>query len=295
MLSKGGFVDSAGFVKIRGVFTSSITGNLVVACASVNSLQGVICRACVSIAFTAAAGVSATIAQNLKLARLFTLPYLSLVLFSLEIGMLVVTWAVGVHLNDLISASIDLDDWYVVLVGSMLGASMGFHNIAAKESIVGCPPTTVMTSTLVNLAGAGANTLGFILASFNIMRLTPPTGPKGTYLPLTTEERHGFSLKAYAEFQKFLPFFRPLISFLIGAVIGSVTMKYAEFYCLVIPIFFLLIIYSSIIMKIFEEPQTDNNIKTDNDIVSDQKTKDISPLPSAFDTKLKDIIPKSSV
>mmetsp|Transcript_34545 Transcript_34545/g.32929 ORF Transcript_34545/g.32929 Transcript_34545/m.32929 type:complete len:266 (-) Transcript_34545:29-826(-) len=218
----GGFVDAAGFIKITGVFTSSITGNLVVACASVNTLEGVICRACVSIAFAAAAGVSATITQNLKLARLFTLPYLSLVLFSLEISMLVATWAVGVHLNDRINASIDLDDWFVVLVGSMLGASMGFHNVAAKESITGCPPTTVMTSTLINISCSGANTLGFILASFNIMRLTPPTGPKGTYLPLTTEESHAFSLKAYAEFQKFIPLIRKSFIFWTRCLIALI-------------------------------------------------------------------------
>jgi F0F1-type ATP synthase assembly protein I len=203
--------------------------------------------------------------------------------------MLVATWAVGVHLNDLINASIDLDDWFVVLVGSMLGASMGFHNVAAKESITGCPPTTVMTSTLVNIACAGANTLGFILASFNIMRLTPPTGPKGTYLPLTIEESHALSLKAYAEFQKFIPLIRPIVSFLIGAVIGAVTMKYAEFYCLVIPIFFLLVILSSIIMKIFDQPETDNNV------VSDKQKQEMLSSPSVFDTKLSDLIPKSSV
>lgn len=283
---EGGFVDAAGYVKIKGVFTSSITGNLVVACASVTSLQGVICRACVSIAFAAAAGVSATLAQNLKLAKLFSLPSLSLVLFSLEIGTLVATWAVGVRLDSLISASIDLDDWYVVLVGCMLGASMGFHNVAAKESIAGCPPTTVMTSTLINISCTGANTLGFLLASFNIMRLTPPNGPKGTYLPLTKEEKDDFFSKANAEFLKFLPFFRPMIVFLIGAVIGAVTMKYGQFYCLAIPIFALLVIFSSIIVKRYEHiPQADEGI------LSDSESKELSPLPSTLDTKLKNLIP----
>jgi uncharacterized membrane protein YoaK (UPF0700 family) len=38
----GGFIDAAGYIKIKGVFTSSITGNLVVACASVSQQSGVI-------------------------------------------------------------------------------------------------------------------------------------------------------------------------------------------------------------------------------------------------------------
>ena len=46
--------------------------------------------------------------------------------------------------DDLISSSKNLDNWYVVLVGSLMGASMGFHNVAAKESVTNCPPTTVI-------------------------------------------------------------------------------------------------------------------------------------------------------
>ena len=64
----GGYIDAAGYLKIKGVFTSSITGNLVVACASVSSLKGVICRSCVCVAFTAAGCVSSLISMKLRLA-----------------------------------------------------------------------------------------------------------------------------------------------------------------------------------------------------------------------------------
>jgi hypothetical protein len=82
-----------------------------------------------------------------------------------------------------------------------------------------------------------------------------------------------------------------MISFLIGAVIGAVTMKFAEFYCLVIPVFFLLVILTSIILKISEN----NNNKTDNKIISDTQKQENLTLPSKFDTKLSDLIPKSTV
>ena len=249
----GGFVDAAGYIKIRGVFTSSITGNLVVACASVTSLSGVICRSCVSIAFAAGAGVSAITALRLRLRHLVSVRYLSIILFALEIVMLAITWAVGHDLDDMIINSISLDEWPVVLVGCFMGASMGFHNVAAKESLVGCPPTTVMTSTLINVASGLANTLGLLMASIGMCRLTPPNGLNGKYLPLTKLEKGALRVNASDGLTKVLPLIKPLISFLIGAIIGAVTMQFGSFHSLAIPIFGLLVIQAEVIMKIYYE------------------------------------------
>jgi uncharacterized membrane protein YoaK (UPF0700 family) len=259
----GGFVDAAGYIKIRGVFTSSITGNLVVACASVSSLNGVICRSCVSIAFAAGAGVSAMLALKLRLAHSISVKNLSIVLFTLEVVMLAATWAVGHYLDDAIIDSISLDEWPVVLVGCLMGAAMGFHNVAAKESLVGCPPTTVMTSTLINVASGLANTLGLLMASIGMCRLTPPNGLNGTYLPLTAVEKGAIQSNASEGLRKTLPLIKPLISFLIGAIIGAVTMKYGSFHCLAIPIFALLVIQAEVIMKIHYEdkPETKAVVK----------------------------------
>lgn len=253
----GGFVDSAGYIKIRGVFTSSITGNLVVACASVSSLNGVICRSCVSIAFAAGAGVSAMLALKLRLAHLISVRHLSIILFTLEVVMLAITWAVGHYLDDSIIDSLSLDEWPVVLVGCFMGAAMGFHNVAAKETLVGCPPTTVMTSTLINVASGLANTLGLMMASIGIFRLTPPNGLKGAYLSLTTSEKSALRANASEGLSKTLPLIKPLISFLIGAIIGAVTMKFGSFHCLAIPIFALLVIQAEVVMKIYYETKPD--------------------------------------
>ena len=249
----GGFVDAAGYIKIRGVFTSSITGNLVVACASVSSLNGVICRSCVSIAFAAGAGVSAMLALKLRLANRINLKYLAMILFALEIGMLVISWAVGIRLDDAITNSINLDEWPVVLLGCFLGAAMGFHNVAAKESITGCPPTTVMTSTLINVSSGLANSLGLLMASFGMIRLTPPNGPKGTYLRLTKAEKDALFQLSYNGVINAMPLVRPLISFLVGAIIGAVTTKYGTFHCLAIPVALLILIQFEIVLQIFNE------------------------------------------
>ena len=64
--------------------------------------------------------------------------------------MLVISWAVGIRLDDAITNSLNLDEWPVVLLGCFLGAAMGFHNVAAKESITGCPPTRNDNNGLIN-------------------------------------------------------------------------------------------------------------------------------------------------
>jgi uncharacterized membrane protein YoaK (UPF0700 family) len=247
----GGFVDAAGYIKIRGVFTSSITGNLVVACASVTSLSGVICRSCVSIAFAAGAGFSAMLALKLRLAHSFSLPYLALVLFSLEIVMLAITWAVGHYLDQRIIDSNNLDEWPVVLLGCFMGASMGFHNVAAKESITGCPPTTVMTSTLINVSSGLSNSLGLFISSCGLMRLTPPNGLNGSYKRLTKEEKSILFAVGSEMFFKTVVLIKPLISFLVGALIGAVTMEHGSFHCLAIPIAALCGVLSEIFAKIY--------------------------------------------
>ena len=244
----GGYIDAAGYLKIKGVFTSSITGNLVVACAAVSSLKGVLCRACVCIAFTAAGCVSSLISMKLRLAYGIQQRHLAIILFSIEIAMFIIIWIVGNNLDPLISGTDNLDAWPVVLIGSFMGASMGFHNVAAKETITNCPPTTVMTSTLINVAGGIANGLGLACASC-CCRLTPPNGPNNSYLPLSENEKTTLSTLRDESFTKLLPLLKPLIWFLVGAIIGAATMTAGSFHCLAIPLFIIVLITIEIYWK----------------------------------------------
>ena len=244
----GGYIDAAGYLKIKGVFTSSITGNLVVACASVSSLKGVICRACVCIAFTAAGCVSSLISMKLRLAYGIQQRHLAIILFSIEIAMFIIIWIVGDNLDSMITGTDNLDAWPVVLIGSLMGASMGFHNVAAKETITNCPPTTVMTSTLINVAGGIANGLGLACASC-CCRLTPPNGPNNSYLPLTESDRSNLSTLRDESFTKLMPLLKPLIWFLVGAIIGAATMSAGSFHSLAIPLFIIVAITVEICWK----------------------------------------------
>jgi uncharacterized membrane protein YoaK (UPF0700 family) len=95
----GGYVDAAGFLKLQGIFTSSITGNLVVTCASsVASMDGVFCRSSVSIAFFLAGGFGAAMALQIKLSEIMSLRSTARLLFSLEALTLFLVWIVGLQM-----------------------------------------------------------------------------------------------------------------------------------------------------------------------------------------------------
>jgi uncharacterized membrane protein YoaK (UPF0700 family) len=94
----GGFIDAAGYLKLQGVFTSSITGNLVVTCASVTSMNGVICRSTISLAFTLAGGFGAAMALRTRITNSLSQGSISIFLFCLEAITLIIVWIIGLHL-----------------------------------------------------------------------------------------------------------------------------------------------------------------------------------------------------
>ena len=244
----GGYVDAAGYLKFKGVFTSSITGNLVVACASVMSLKGAVCRSCVCIAFTASGCAASLVSLKLRLAHGIRPRPLAILLFFFELALFVVVWGVGWRLNDDIDGTDNLDAWQVVLGASLLGASMGFHNVAAKETIANCPPTTVMTSTLINVAGGFSNVIGLLLASC-CCRLTPPTGPRGTYAAWTQEDGDALVKLRNEAIAKLLPLFKPLLWFIVGCIVGAVVMSYGQFHSMAIPLAIVVFLMVDIYLK----------------------------------------------
>ena len=84
---------------------------------------------------------------------------------------------------------------------------MGFQNVAAKETITNCPPTTVMTSTLINVSGNFSNTVAYLLAENNVMPLVPAP-PKSH---LTSQEKTSYDDKYKDSRGKFLTTVKPLV------------------------------------------------------------------------------------
>lgn len=267
----GGYVDAAGYLKLLTVFTSSITGNLVVAAASVAQTKGALCRSMVCIAFVLAGALSSVFSLKFKLAYGWAAKKIYVFLYSLELIALIASLVVGLELDNIITSTENMDTPAVILVGCILSASMGFHNVAAKESITNCPPTTVMTSTLITVSQNASNTISYFFAKNNIIRLSPLRKTEvtigGTSDPETSTNTSSCCNEAnpastLSEFQKkfddslnkFIVSAKPLLSFTVGAIIGGIAMAKGTFWCILGPIILVLLLIVDIILQVqFEE------------------------------------------
>ena len=239
----GGFVDTAGYLRLLGVFTSSITGNLVVATASVASMRGVICRSLVCVAFFLAGAVGAALSLRLRLAHSVSQRVVCCFLFTLEIAFIIASWVIGMQYDTEMLLNDNIDWWLNVLVGCLLGASMGFHNVAAKEAITNCPPTTVMTSTMITVAQNLTNTIEYALASYSCLRLQPTPGH------LTEVQKEAMTAKYVDSLGKFKTTAKPLFAFIVGCIIGAITMDHGSWHCLAIPVAVLALIIADAMMQ----------------------------------------------
>ena len=206
----GGFVDAAGYMKLYGLFTSSITGNLVVACtAGLKYGDGVFARLFVTGAFSFAAFATTLLFLRLKYKLKMNRWDIGIFLFSSEAIMLAVAAAIGIYLDHLSNGFPEQDSWHTILEGTLLAMSMGIHNAAAQDVIPSCPSTTVMTMTIVKMSMLAANTLEFFLAA------------KGLSVydhldPLVIQEKFTVARG------KFFDHLEQILFFVVGAVAGAV-------------------------------------------------------------------------
>lgn len=276
----GGFIDAAGYLELKGVFTSSITGNVVVAATAVAGLNGVLCRSMVTISFTLAAGIGCGIAFILKLVHKFHLSTIGLILLALELGFILASWGIGVRFRDDISSpTATLDEPIIILVASVMGASMGFQNIAVKEMISAFPATTVMTSTLVNFAANGATSFGYYISKILLIR----SQSKGTD---NDEVNYSNDIKTYDSkskdfFSKLISNIKPLVVFTVGALIGAATINATSFWCMCIPSFIIIILMIEIAWKRYEVLAIESAKFQKHIPVSTVGDKDISSLEAA--------------
>jgi uncharacterized membrane protein YoaK (UPF0700 family) len=254
----GGYYDTAGYLKLQGIFTSSITGNLVAACSSVTHPHDTLTRSLVVVSFTLAGGVGAATILRLKLVNEWNTRLVTIVILILELLLMIAVWILGLIYDHIITNADTLDEaWQFTLVACLMGAAMGLQNIAAKESIANCPPTTVMTSTLINVSSHFSNMMGYYFASKNLISLT---ASRAKHVPITTEEanqRDKDIEDKYLEFRnKFLVTSKPLLSFIAGALIGSVITHYASFWFSALSAFLICLLISFIIKKEYSVRQS---------------------------------------
>lgn len=233
----GGYIDSAGYVKLEELFTSSITGNLVAATASEYSQYGVIARVLVAVFFAIGVYITGLSIFKLKLfhewsgkavLRLFILVQMA----TLSAGMV---W--GYFFQNAINADNALNRPALIVCACLLSFSMGVQSANVKENFPNCPSTTVITMMIVTFSSQAAGATTYAVASAGCTELHPPGKEKSA--------DHSDQLLAKKDdyTDKLVSTTRQLLSFLVGGVIGASLMFTISFASILIPLGLLVIVF----------------------------------------------------
>ena len=119
----GGLYDAVGYYQLQGLFTSSITGNMIAASYQAYSPVTNISKTCTTISFFLAAGLGTIISVNFKKRLSWNTRHCSIFLFAIYLLLLIVVWILGVqYASKIEEARLEgkYDDPCVVLMGSLM-------------------------------------------------------------------------------------------------------------------------------------------------------------------------------
>ena len=135
-----GYVDTAGFLALQGLFTAHVTGNFVtMGAAAVQGTSGLVAKLLALPVFCAVVMVSRLISMTLE--RRGLLPMRALL--SAQFALLSAAAMLAVVLGPFRNA----DQLAAVATGMVLVAAMAVQNAISKMHLGAAPPTTLMTGT----------------------------------------------------------------------------------------------------------------------------------------------------
>src|SRR5258705_11268396 len=139
-----GFVDTAGFLALQGLFTAHVTGNFVTLGASlVFGTSGAVAKLLALPVFCLVVILTRLISSALlRLNR----PALKIIL-----GVKVVLLVAGAVLAIRLGPFVDGDAWQAVVTGMVLVAAMAIQNAAHRIHLGTAPPSTLMTGTTTQI------------------------------------------------------------------------------------------------------------------------------------------------
>jgi len=139
-----GYVDTAGFLALQGLFTAHVTGNFVTLGASlVLGTSGAFAKLLALPVFCAvviAARLFGTLLSK-RAAPVFE------VLISLKVVLLVAGAVLAIHFGPFH----DGDAWQAVLTGMVLVSAMAIQNAVHRVHLASAPPSTLMTGTTTQI------------------------------------------------------------------------------------------------------------------------------------------------
>ena len=140
----GGYVDTAGYLALQGLFTAHVTGNFVtLAAALIHGTSGVIAKLLALPVFCVVIFLTRLVSFNLPRRGLPVLAtMLTLKLILLSVGAALAIW----H-----GPFVDGDSGYAIATGMVLVAAMAIQNAVHRIHMPSMPPTTIMTGTTTQI------------------------------------------------------------------------------------------------------------------------------------------------
>jgi len=149
MLSaNGGYVDTAGFLALHGLFTTHVTGNFVtLGAALVLGTSGAVAKL-LSLPMFCIVVIATRLLSSVLAARNSRkgVPVLR-VLVGLKVALLILGAALAIGLGPFASG----DGWAALLTGMTLVAAMAIQNAIHRIHMSAAPPTTIMTGNTTQI------------------------------------------------------------------------------------------------------------------------------------------------
>ncbi|RDJ98080.1 YoaK family protein [Paraburkholderia lacunae] len=140
----GGYVDTAGFLALHGLFTAHVTGNFVTLGATfVFGTTGAVAKLLALPVFCLMVMLAGAMSYRLQQVGA---PVLR-VMLGVQVLLLVLGAALAVRLDPLA----DGDDWTAVVTGLTLVAAMSIQNALHRLHLPDAPPSTLMTGTVTQI------------------------------------------------------------------------------------------------------------------------------------------------
>jgi uncharacterized membrane protein YoaK (UPF0700 family) len=139
----GGYVDTAGYIALQGLFTAHVTGNFVtIGSALVFGTSGVIAKLLALPVFCAVIVITRLASFRLPRSRsaLQTMLTVKLVLLTL-----------GTYLAIRLGPFVNGDSWSAILTGMTFVSAMAIQNAVHRIHLGTAPPTTLMTGTTTQM------------------------------------------------------------------------------------------------------------------------------------------------
>lgn len=135
-----GYVDTAGFLALQGLFTAHVTGNFVTfGAALAHGTSGAFAKLLALPVFCVVVIITRIVSLRL--------PRLGLPILKTMVGVKVVVLILGASLMIVWGPFADADSWRAIVAGMTLVAAMAIQNAIHRVHLAKAPPTTLMTGT----------------------------------------------------------------------------------------------------------------------------------------------------